>query len=131
MKLRIYRKKELANFAGKFDILIDGVKTDTIKSYEDFRDFQISNKNTQIQLQVQWCKSNIIRIENDEKDTNLVVTSKINFYKTTIIVLMMVIFGYLAYNIDKNFIYLMFATYLYPLYYITIGRNQYLRLDFM
>jgi len=130
MKLRIYRKKELVNLAGKFDVFVDGIKIDAIGFGKEYKDFEIDKEKSNIQIKIQWCGSNVLETRTDKDLNEMIVSSRINTLTTFVILILMFVFGYLAYVADTNFKYLMFLVYLYPLYYISIGRNKYLLLNF-
>ena len=129
MKIRIYRNKELVNFAGVYNIFVNGINVEKIKFGENYKDIEVDQETAKIQIKIQWCGSNVIETQSNKNSNELVVSSKINFFKTTLIVFFMVLFGFLGYTIDFKFMYLMFLVYAYPFYYITFGKNKYLNLS--
>lgn len=130
MTLRIYRSKEIVNFAGRFDVFVDGKKIDAIDFGKEYKDFEIEGKESNVQIKIQWCGSNILKTRENIEINEMIASSRLNSVTTFMIVFFMIVFGYLAYSINGNFKYLMFLIYLYPLYYISFGRNKYLILNF-
>jgi hypothetical protein len=122
MKLRVYRDN--LNYATKIRVVANDNEIGEIGFNDNYKDFEIDEVNVKLSTKVQWCSSNEIILVNETNE--VYVSSRINLKKSLIIVFLVVFFGFMALMVSKYFLVLMILVYLYPFYYITIGKSDYL-----
>ena len=131
-KIRIERNSEWNNKARAFGIYIDGERVGTINDGET-KEYEIGNGNHEIFAKIDWCRSPKIDLSVTE---NEIKTIKLSGFKygglilPTLLGIMFIYFiGKYALNVDLNFlIWIMAIGFIYPIYFITFGKNRYLLL---
>ena len=131
-KLIIKRNSEWNSRARKFGIYLNDKKIGTIANGET-KEFQIDSGKHKINGKIDWCKSPIIDFEIAENESK---TIEISGYKYGNILLQMVtVFLLIAFLskyslpiISKIFISFVAIGFLFHLYYLTFGKNRYLRI---
>ena len=129
-KLIITRNNEWNNMARNYGIYLDGKKIGTIANGET-KEFNVEEGAHKINGKIDWCKSPTIEITFTENKTTEIEIAGFKYGNIIIPVALgiMSLFFLIKYvfNIDSNsFILLAGIGFLYPLYYITLGRNKYL-----
>jgi len=129
-KLIIKRTSEWNNLARKFGIYIDDKKIGTI-SHGETKEFEINPGEHKIKGKIDWCGSqtlefNIADNEIKEMEIGGFKYSKIIMPLALIIMTLFFLIKFLL-KIESN-TFTLFAGigFLFPLYYITIGKNHYL-----
>ncbi|UMB60676.1 hypothetical protein MHL31_00340 [Lutibacter sp. A80] len=129
-KLSITRKYEWNNMARDYGIYIDGKKIGTIANGET-KEFEITAGTHKINGKIDWCKSPIKTINFLENKSTVIEIAGFKYGS----IIMPVALGIMSFfflikyifKIEANsFILLAGIGFLFPLYYITIGRNKYL-----
>lgn len=129
-KLIIERNSEWNNKARAIGIYIDGEKVGTINDGET-QEYEIEFGKHEIYAKIDWCRSPKIELnitENETKTLNLSGFKYGTWILPTILVIMLIYYvGNYALNIDLNFlIWIIVIGFLYPIYFITFGKNRYL-----
>ena len=129
-KIRIERNSEWNNKAREIGIYIDGEKVGTINDGET-QDYVVENGKHEIYAKIDWCRSQKIELNVAENETAILKLTGFK-YGTWILpiifgIMLLYFLGKYALNFDLNFlIWIMAITFLYPMYYITFGKNRYL-----
>ena len=129
--IKIYRKKEFNNMFRNYQIFIDEQNVGTLANGE-VKEFEILEGEHYIKAEIDWCGSPkvIVKVNENEtnelkiggfKNANLFIVSTFFILITHFILLNTLNFGYT--------ILLVIPTFLVPFYYLTFGRNQYLRIN--
>lgn len=80
-KIIIKREKQYADSLRKYKIFLDGKEVDTISRDEE-KEFQINSGKHNIQLKIDWCKSNQIEFEiNKNQKLNFLCGSNLKGLK--------------------------------------------------
>jgi len=129
-KIRVERNSEWNNKARAIGIYIDGEKVGTINDGET-QEYEVENGKHEIFAKIDWCRSPKIELNISENETKTIKLSGFKYSKWILPALLgIMLFYYLgkyALNIDLNFlIWIMAIGFLYPIYYITFGKNRYL-----
>lgn len=132
-KIRIERNTEWNNKAREIGIYIDGEKCGTIGSGER-QEYEVENGEHEVYAKIDWCRSQKIKLDTIENEiTTLKLTGfKYGAWVTPIIFGIILIYSLGKYALDIDLSFLIgFAVigFLYPMYYITFGKNNYLRLN--
>ncbi len=131
-KLIIKRNSEWNNRARQFGIYLNDKKIGTISNGET-KEFEIDSGKHKINGKIDWCKSPTIDFEIAENESK---TIEIAGYKYGNILLLIVsvfiiiaILSKYSFPIVSEF-FISFAAigFLFPLYYLTFGKNRYLRI---
>ncbi|MEO8935059.1 MAG: hypothetical protein ABI295_12210 [Xanthomarina sp.] len=132
-KILIERNSEWNNKARAIGIYIDGQKVGTINDGEK-KEYVVAPGLHEVYAKTDWCRSQKIALNTIENETT---TLKLTGYKHKtwvsamgLGVLFFYFLGKYALNIDLTFL-VGFAIigFLYPLYFITFGKNSYLKLS--
>jgi len=129
-KIRVERNSEWNNKARAIGIYIDREKVGTINDGET-QEYEVENGKHEIFAKIDWCRSQKIELNIAENETKTIKLSGFKYSKWILPALLgIMLFYYLgkyALNIDLNFlIWIMAIGFLYPIYYITFGKNRYL-----
>ncbi|MFO8147570.1 MAG: hypothetical protein R6U03_09300 [Gillisia sp.] len=132
-KLIITRTSELNNRAREFGIYLNNIKIGTI-SNGDTKEFEIEPGIHKINAKIDWCKSQTTEFNIIENESKVI---KIGGFKYGPLVLKISVSVLLTYfllkyllDIELNFLIFVAAIGLsFPLYYITFGKNNFLRLE--
>lgn len=131
-KLLIKRDSEWANRSRTFDLFLNGRKIGEIKDRQ-LLSFDIPEGNYELMARIDWCGSRPLKIEITEGEVKRVKIKGFIFSKYYLPLAMFtaaLYFGiYFKYNINSLFLatlLMLFCGYL--CYFISLGRNQYLRL---
>ena len=132
-KIKIERNSEWNNRARAIGIYISDEKVGTINNGET-QEYEVENGEHEIFAKIDWCRSPKIKLNLSENETKTIKLSGFKYgtwiYPT---IMGMMLFYYLmkyALNIELNFlIWLCVIGFLYPIYFITIGKNKYLILS--
>ncbi|MDT0648042.1 hypothetical protein RM545_15190 [Zunongwangia sp. F260] len=130
--LKIKRNSELANSVRSFQIVLDGKILDNIEDGE-IKEFQIPPGKHTLRAQLDWCGSRPLHFEISEGEEKLVEIKGFIFSDWFLPVALFNAFLFFFLNIvyDVNSIFLAFLMFLffgYLLYFVTFGKNDYLRL---
>ncbi len=131
-KIKIERNSEWNNKAREIGIYIDGEKVGTINDGET-QDYAIENGEHEVYAKIDWCRSQKIKLNIAENETIILKLTGFK-YGTWILriftgSMLMYCLGKYALNFDLNFlIWIMAISFLYPIYFLTIGKNSYLTL---
>tara|TARA_B110000967_G_C18373659_1_gene311782 strand:+ start:73 stop:510 length:438 start_codon:yes stop_codon:yes gene_type:complete len=131
-KIIIKRNSEWNNKARLIGIYIDGEKVGTINDGET-QEYEVGNGKHEIFAKIDWCRSPKIELNIEESELK---TLKLSGFKygtwilPTLLGIMLVYYlGKYALNFEMNFLIWFIAIgFLYPIYYITFGKNRYLKL---
>ncbi|MDR5589952.1 hypothetical protein [Christiangramia sp. SM2212] len=131
-KLIIKRNSEWANKMRPFEIYINGIKLTDIKDKEVLA-FEIPEGNYQLKARIDWCGSQPLNIKISEGEIKRVEVSGFilskYFLPVAIICALLYFVIYFKYNSNNlilGTILMLFLGYLF--YFLSFGRNQYLRL---
>ncbi|MBP1841743.1 hypothetical protein [Formosa algae] len=129
-KIRVERNSEWNNKARAIGIYIDGEKVGTINDGET-QEYELENGKHEIFAKIDWCSSPKIELNIAQNESKTIKLSGFKYSKWIFPALLgIMLFYYLgnyALNIDLNFLIWIFGIgFLYPLYYITFGKNRYL-----
>ena len=132
-KLIIKRTSEFNNKARYFGVYVNGDKVGAIADGET-KEFNIKPGKNQLMAKIDWCQSQTLEFEIQENETKTIELAGFK-YSNLIIPLIAVIFlGYyvlkVAFKIDLIFlIFVGVVVFLYPMYFISLGRKRYLRIN--
>ncbi len=131
-KLIIKRNSEWANKMRSFDLYLNGVKFTEIKD-KQVLSFEIPEGQYQLQAKIDWCGSQPLYIELKEGELKRVEVRGFIFsnhlFPVTVVVCILYFVLYLRYNINSLVLAtLMMLMFGYLTYFISFGRNHYLRL---
>lgn len=129
-KIRVERNSEWNNKARAIGIYIDGEKVGTINDGET-QEYEVENGKHEIFAKIDWCRSQKVELNIAENETKTIKLGGFKYSKWILPALLeIMLFYYLgkyALNIDLNFlIWILAIGFLYPIYYITFGKNRYL-----
>ncbi|MGA8854697.1 MAG: hypothetical protein WB492_11030 [Christiangramia sp.] len=131
-KLLIRRDSEWANKMRSFDLYLNGRKFTEIKD-KQLLSFQIPEGKYQLQAKIDWCGSQPLDIEIKKGETKRVEVTGFILSKYFLPVAVITGIFYFLTFYRYNYNSLLLATILmillgYFLYFISFGRNQFLRL---
>ena len=129
--LRLTRKKEFNASLRDYQVFIDNQKIGSIANHET-KEFSIAPGRHQIAVKIDWCSSPVQDITLSEEQTiDITVEGAVHhgwLYKIFLCFIFLE-FVYMG-LMDKDFTGLSFIPLiLYYIYYLTLGRNQYLILS--
>lgn len=130
-KIILTRKKEFNNRLRNIIVLIDDEKK--IKLLNQEKNVTIEESQTvRLKAKIDWCYSPeiVVSFDNTGLNKKVMVSSQIsNIYMTLIFVCALL--GGILTILKGNWMFMIpfFVLYLKPLYFITIGRKQYLRIN--
>jgi hypothetical protein len=129
-KLSIKRSSEFLNRTRNIAIYIDGQKVG-VMSNGDIRDFEVAEGTHTLKAKIDWCGSrdyNFTVVGNETKELRLSGFKYANYVMPVFMVLLAARFMLRRTDgIDAvNYMLIIFA--LLPVYYMTLGTNDYLRL---
>ncbi|MGJ8761263.1 MAG: hypothetical protein ACSHXA_12010 [Polaribacter sp.] len=129
-KIRIKRNSEWNNKARAIGIYIDGKKVGTINDGEA-QEYEIDNGNHEIFAKIDWCRSPKMVLNINENEIITLILSGFKFGKFILPVILGIMLMYYlikyALNFDFPFLIWFIAIgFIYPMYYITFGKNRYL-----
>jgi hypothetical protein len=123
-KVDVYKKKSLNLRSGEIKLYRDG---EYIKSFNNTKTSIKAKDAQQIHAAIQFCSSNKVKIT--ENTTHIELTSFMTNRSFVIVLSLILAFTLIALLTDYKFLGLVpFIIILYPLYFITLGRNRYLKL---
>ena len=129
-KLIITRTSEWNNKARKFGLYLNDKKIGTIEDGEK-KEFEIEPGVYKINGKIDWCKSQKIEFNITENESKEIEISGFKYGNIIMpiglgIMLLFFLIKFL-FKIESNFLILLGGIgFLYPLYYMTIGKNKYL-----
>lgn len=128
-KIILYRKKELNNKGRKYKVFFNNVLIEEIRYDEDFKEINIPSLEGKLKVKIDWCSSNEIDLSSEECNRFL-VRSTINDNAFLVIIFGIILFVGL-YFFSKTLIFVIIPLILisYPLFLITFGKNNYLKLS--
>lgn len=131
-KLIITRTSEWNNKAREFGIYLNDKKIGVIADGEK-KEFNIETGVYKINGKIDWCKSQEIEFDIAENESKEIEISGYKYGHLIIIISLTIMLVYfLARNVlDVDFkilIYPVAVGILYPMYYLTFGKNRYLRI---
>jgi len=131
-KLLIKRNSEWANKMRSFDLYLNGRKFAEIKD-KQVLSFEIPEGKYQLMAKIDWCGSQPLDIEISEGEIKRIEVKGFIFSKYLLPVAVVsgfLYFGiYFKYNTNSLFLATLLMIFFgYMLYFMSFGRNQYLRL---
>jgi len=129
-KLILTRTSEWNNKTRKFGIYLNNQKIGLIEDGEKI-EFEIEPGVHKINGKIDWCKSAKIEFEINENETKEIEIGGFKFGNIIMpigfgIMMILLLISFL-FKIESNIIILFSGIgFLYPLYYITLGKNRYL-----
>lgn len=131
-KLIIRRNSEWANKMRSFDLYLNGVKFTEIKD-KQVLSFEIPEGKYRLHAKIDWCGSQPLDIELGEGELRKVEVSGFilssYLFPVTLLICLLYFVIYLKYDHNSLFLAtLMMLMFGYLFYFITFGRNHYLRL---
>ncbi|MGM1054682.1 MAG: hypothetical protein ACQEWG_02215 [Bacteroidota bacterium] len=131
-KLIITRTSELNNRAREFGIYLNNIKIGTI-SNGDTKEFEIEPGIHKINAKIDWCKSQTTEFNIIENESKVIKIAGFKYGHWILKISLGVLGTYFLlkylFEIELNFLIFLAAIGLaFPLYYITFGKNNYLRL---
>ena len=132
-KLLIIRNSEWANKYRSFDLYLNGVKFTEIKDKQVLK-FEIPEGNYQLVAKIDWCGSKPISFKMQKGETKRIVVKGFLFSKYLLplgIFIALLYFG-VYFKFHNNSLFLATALMVlfgYLFYFLSFGRNQYLRLS--
>ena len=124
----INRTSEYLNRLRNYDVYIDGEKIDTISNGET-KEFNISAGQYSILTKIDWCSSQTLLVDINDNETK---SFKVGGFKNGnwLIPAALVILSSISSRLfDFNYLfYLIIPFFLSMVYYMTLGRKQYLTL---
>ena len=129
----VRRKSELNNKLREIGLYIDGEKVGTIMDGET-REYEVIDGEHEVFAKIDWCGSPKVKLDTADGKLTTLNLSGFKFGKLLIPILLvlLVLTLLLIHVFDVPFLYIFWLpalTILYPTYYITIGKDQYLRLN--
>ncbi len=129
-KIIVERNSEWNNKAREIGIYINGEKVGTIDDGKTQK-YEVESGKYEVYAKIDWCRSKKIIVDTNENEAK---TLKLTGFKygtwilPIILGIMLIYFlGKYALNIDLNFLIgLAGIGFLYPMYFITFGKNRYL-----
>ena len=131
-KLIITRTSEWNNKAREFGIYLNGKKIDVIDDGEK-KEIEIEPGIHEINGKIDWCKSQKIEFEIAKNEYKEIEISGYKYGHLVIIISLAIMLVYFLvrniFDFDlKILIYIVAVGFLYPLYFLTFGKNRYLRI---
>ena len=129
-KISINRTSEFNNRARNYGLYIDSKKVDAISNGQT-KEYEIEPGKHEIYFKIDWCSSQTLLFELKENETKIfkVGSFKYGKYLTPIMGIILILHFILLSTIQFGYlIFLIFPIGLYPLYFISFGRNKYLTL---
>ncbi|MCB7479866.1 hypothetical protein [Christiangramia sediminis] len=131
-KLLVKRNSEWANKMRSFDLYLNGRKFAEIKD-KQVLSFEIPEGKYQLMAKIDWCGSQPLDIEISEGEIKRIEVKGFIFSKYLLPVAVVsgfLYFGiYFKYNTNSLFLATLLMIFFgYMLYFMSFGRNQYLRL---
>ncbi|MBI1341357.1 MAG: hypothetical protein GC171_00335 [Terrimonas sp.] len=136
-RIILNRKSEWVNNSRAYQFLIDGNVMSRVRNGESL-EFQVEPGLHQFSCKAGWCGSEVIEMDIRENEiAYLVVSSGMKYYWWVAIPLLVVFVSNLIYSLTqapkpayfKYLFLLAVPALLYFAYYLTIRRNEYLRLE--
>jgi len=125
-KLKIIRTSELSNMGREFGVYLDGQKIGTISNGE-IKEFDVPAGRHQLQAKIDWCSSNDLdfKLNEDEIVSFTISGNKYANYPLLFMgVLLILIFTFKI----KFLVWVCIPLICMSIYFLTIGRNQYLKI---
>lgn len=131
--LIIRRDSEWANKMRSFDLYLNGIKFTEIND-KQVKSFEIPAGTYQLIAKIDWCGSKPLNIKVAEDEIKRVEVKGFIFSKyfmPVAVISGLIYFGiYFHYNLNSLFLATLLMFFLgYLLFFLSIGRNQYLRLN--
>ena len=131
-KIRIERSSEWNNKGRKIGVYINDIKVGTVNDGETV-EYEVESGVNEVCCKIDWCRSPKIKLNSVQNETK---TLSLNGFKYGVyiirITLGLLLLYYLlsyAFQLQVNFLIIVIAMgFLYPLYFITLGKDKYLRL---
>lgn len=129
-KIRIERNSEWNNKARAIGIYINGEIAGAINDGET-KEYPIENGSHEVYAKIDWCSSQKVKLNISENETVILRLTGFK-YGTWILpiifgILLLYFLGIYMLNFDMKFlIWIMGIAFLYPMYFITFGKNRYL-----
>jgi hypothetical protein len=132
-KIIIARKSEWNNKLREIGLYIDGAKVGTIRDGQT-KEFEVEGGEHEVYAKIDWCGSQKVHIKTAEADRHTLSLGgfKYGSHMIPIILGLSVLYFLLVYYFKLPFLqvfWLPILIFLYPTYYLTLGRNQYLTLS--
>ncbi|QRM87890.1 hypothetical protein FG167_01180 [Lacinutrix sp. WUR7] len=130
--IRIERNSEWNNKARTIGIYIDGEVAGTIDDGET-KEFMVASGKHEIHAKIDWCRSPKIEWIVSENETTSLKLRGFKYgtwiFPALLGISLVYYLGKYALNMNLSFlIWILAIGFLYPLYFITFGKNKYLRL---
>ncbi|WP_281847631.1 hypothetical protein [Olleya namhaensis] len=131
-KISIQRHSEWNNKAREIGIYIDNKKVGVIND-GDTQEYPTESGTHEVFAKIDWCRSQKIEINLNQDETKMLTLSgfKYGTWIMPILLGLLLLYYILTYVLNINAPFLMglpAIAFLYPMYYITLGKNRYLTL---
>lgn len=126
--IKIQRIKEFNNSMRDYKIFIDGKQVGTI-AYGETKDFTTSAGKHNVTAKIDWCSSPDILIDVKENETIALNISGFKISKWLILLMLGIIVLHLILSVTIGFYmvkFLLVLPFITLIYYLTIGRKEYL-----
>jgi len=131
-KLIINRTSEWNNKMRNFGIFLDDKKIGTVANGK-MAEYEIEPGMHKLKSKIDWCSSRTIEFEIKENEAKTIELSGFKYGTLILPLLLVVLLIYVVaktqLNTDLDFLWIFgFILFCYPLYYLTFGKNEYLRI---
>lgn len=131
-KLIVTRTSEWNNKVRKFGIYLNNKKIGVINDGEK-KEFEIESGVYKISGKIDWCKSQEIEFEINKNESKEIEISGYKYghlaLRISIAIMLIYFLAKNLFHLDLQFLISIVAIgFLYPMYFITVGKNNYLRL---
>ena len=129
-KIIIERSSEWNNRIRKIGIYVNGEKVGTINNGEN-KEYEVESGKHEVYAKIDWCRSQKITVDTSEKEIRNIRLAGFKYGSWILPIMLGCLFiYYLSYYVfDIKLIHIVWVpviVLLYPTYYITFGKNQYL-----
>ena len=115
-----------------FKIYVDKTKIGRIENGKTV-EFELEAGIHKLNSKIDWCSSKTLEFEIKENETKIFELSSFKYSKLIAPILLVIslfyIVGKIEFSTDLNFLSILgIITFCYPFYFLTFGKNRYLRL---
>ncbi len=132
-KLILNRNSEWNNKGRNFRLFIDGTEIGKISDGET-KEFELKSGKHRFYAKIDWCKSKTIDFELSENENATIELAGFKYGNLAVSISLGILLVYYiskyALNIEMDFLLAIVCIgFLYPIYYLTFGRNRYIDVD--
>lgn len=128
-KLIIHRTCEWYNKLRDYKVYVDDTKIGMVGDGET-RAFKLEAGTHKLTSKIDWCRSKTIEFEIKENETKTIELSSFKFsvfiVPMLLLILLINVVAMMQFNTDLSFLVIVLLCY--PIYFLTIGKNRYIRL---